>query len=169
MFGNADEEVVNKLNELASGSFLREFWNQLVQLIDPEKNESETIKQFRLGFFTRFLFSCLIDADRINSADFENPGNLKFRPTDSVDWQPAINRLEEKLASFSSSNKEKKVYKINKARSEISDQCKTRADDAKGIFTLTVPTGGGKTFASMRYALHHAKKHKLNHIIYMIP
>ncbi len=166
---NADEEVINKLNELAADSFLREFWNHLVRLVAPDKNEPETIKQFRLGFFTRFLFSCLIDADRTNSADFENPDNEKFRSTCPVDWQEAINRLEEKLASFSLGSEEDKIYNINRARREISNQCRKRADDAQGIYTLTVPTGGGKTFASMRYALHHAKKHKLDHIIYIIP
>ena len=54
-------------------------------------------------------------------------------------------------------------------RNRISLQCLDRACDPQGIYTLTVPTGGGKTFTSMRYALHHAKKHKLDHIIYIIP
>jgi len=86
----ADKEVENKLDEIATDAFLRKFWNQLVRLVAPEKNESEIIKQFRLGFFLRFLFSCLIDADRINSADFETPGNVSFRPKLPVDWQIAI-------------------------------------------------------------------------------
>ncbi|MBW2741776.1 MAG: CRISPR-associated helicase Cas3', partial [Deltaproteobacteria bacterium] len=160
---NADDAVLNKLNDLATDKFLRKFWNKLVLLVVPEKNESETIKQFRLGFFLRFLFSCVIDADRIDSADFENPGNVRFRSKLPVDWQIAIDRLEAKLASFPVRNE------IDTARREISDQCKKKAESSQGIYTLTVPTGGGKTFASMRYALHHAKKHKLDHIIYIIP
>ena len=160
---NADDAVLSKLDDLATDKFLREFWNKLVLLVAPEKNESETIKQFRLGFFLRFLFSCLIDADRIDSADFENPGNVRFRSKLPVDWKIAIARLEAKLASFPVRNE------IDTARREISDQCKKKADSYQGIYTLTVPTGGGKTFASMRYALHHAKKHKLDHIIYIIP
>ncbi len=159
----ADKEVENKLDEIATDAFLRKFWNQLVRLVAPEKNESEIIKQFRLGFFLRFLFSCLIDADRINSADFETPGNVRFRPKLPVDWQIAIDRLEAKLTSFLVRNE------IDTARREISDQCKKKAESSQGIYTLTVPTGGGKTFASMRYALHHAKKHKLDHVIYIIP
>lgn len=159
----ADEQVLSKIDELTTDAFLREFWNQLVRLVAPEKNESEIIKQFRLGFFLRFLFSCLIDADRINSADFEKPENVRFRPKLPVDWQIAIDRLEDKLINLPVRNE------IDTARCEISDQCKKKADNSQGIYTLTVPTGGGKTFASMRYALHHAKKHKLDHVIYIIP
>lgn len=48
-------------------------------------------------------------------------------------------------------------------------QCLKRAVDSQGIYTLTVPTGGGKTYASIRYALRHAKKHKLDHIYYILP
>jgi len=161
---NVDDAVLSKLDDLATDKFLREFWNRCVCLYAPEKeNESEIIKQFRLGFLLRFLFSCLIDADRINSADFENQGNVRFRPKLPVDWQIAIDRLEAKLSNLPVSNE------IDTARREISDQCKKRAESSQGIYTLTVPTGGGKTFASMRYALHHAKKHKLDHIIYIIP
>ena len=161
---NVDDAVLSKLDDLATDKFLREFWNRCVCLYAPEKeNESEIIKQFRLGFLLRFLFSCLIDADRINSADFENQGNVRFRPKLPVDWQIAIDRLEAKLSNLPVRNE------IDTARREISDQCKKRAESSQGIYTLTVPTGGGKTFASMRYALHHAKKHKLDHIIYIIP
>ena len=159
----ADKEILNKLEELATDSFLRDFCNQLIKIIAPEKKESEIIKQFKLGFFTRFLFSCLIDADRIDSADFENPDNARFRSNEPVNWQIAIDRMETKNASFQVRNE------IDTIRSSISDQCRKRAEEHQGIYTLTVPTGGGKTFTSMRYSLHHAKKHKLEHIIYIIP
>lgn len=158
-----DETILVKLDALISESFLQDFCNQLLKIIVPQKKESEIVKQFRLGFFTRFLFSCLIDADRIDSSDFENPENVQFRSTVPVDWQIAIARLEEKLISLPNRND------IDTIRCSISGQCKERANDPQGIYTLTVPTGGGKTFASMRYALHHAKKYDLDHIIYIIP
>ncbi len=157
------KDILNKLEDLATDSFLSNFCSQLVKIIAPQKKESDTIKQFRLGFFTRFLFSCLIDADRINSADFENPDNVKLRSTTPVDWQVAIDRLEAKVSNLTVRNE------IDTLRSKISYQCKKRAKDSQGIYTLTVPTGGGKTFTSIRYALHHAKKHELDHIIYIIP
>lgn len=159
----SDKDILNKLESLASGQFLHDFWHQLIKIVDPQKNKSELIKQFNLGFFTRFLYSCLIDADRIDSADFENPDNARLRPTEKVNWQVAIDRLEERISEFLVRNE------IDTVRNKISEQCKNRAKEPQGIFTLTVPTGGGKTFASMRYALHHAKEHNLDHIIYIIP
>ena len=134
-----------------------------MKIVAPEKKEPPVLQQFRLGLFTRFLFSCLIDADRINSADFEDPAKAKARSTGAVDWQPALERMEAKNASFTVRNE------VDTIRRTISDQCRNRAEDKQGIYTLTVPTGGGKTFSSMRYALHHAKTHNLKHIIYIIP
>ncbi|MDA3786530.1 MAG: CRISPR-associated helicase Cas3', partial [Deltaproteobacteria bacterium] len=116
-----------------------------------------------LGLLARFLFSCLIGAYRIYSADLENQGNTKLRRIGPIEWQPAIDRLEEKQAGFIVRNE------VDVIRTQLSEQCLKRADDPQGIYTLTVPTGGGKTFASMRYALQHAKKHKLDHIFYIIP
>lgn len=110
------------------------------------------------------LFGCLIDADRINSADFEYQHQKSLRRfNQKTDWQPAINKLEQHLANF------EVKYPIDTIRRQISDQCRQRAHDEQGIYTLTVPTGGGKTLASLRYALHHAQKHHLDRIIYIIP
>uniref|UniRef100_UPI0040566EAE CRISPR-associated helicase Cas3' n=1 Tax=Candidatus Electrothrix sp. TaxID=2170559 RepID=UPI0040566EAE len=158
-----DNEVLKQLEEFSGKRFLENFWAHLVKIVAPEKKESPVMQQFRLGLFTRFLFSCLIDADRINSADFEDPAKAEARSTGAVDWQLAIERMEAKNASFTIRNE------IDTIRRAISEQCRKRAEDEQRIYTLTVPTGGGKTFASMRYALHHAKKHKLEHIIYIIP
>ncbi|WLE98111.1 MAG: CRISPR-associated helicase Cas3' [Candidatus Electrothrix communis] len=162
----ADKESLNELHKFddtATKNFLDDFFSLLLKIVAPEKKDSQTVQQARLGLFTRFLFSCLIDADRINSADFEDPAKAKARSGGAVDWQVAIERMEAKNASFSIRNE------IDTVRREISEQCRKRAEDEQGIYTLTVPTGGGKTFASMRYALHHAKKHNLEHIVYIIP
>ena len=105
----------------------------------------------------------MVDADRIDSSDFENPKNVQLRTKSPVNWQIAIVRLEKELEGLPIRNE------IDSIRRKISVQCKERAYNQQGIYTLTVPTGGGKTYASMRYALHHAKKHGLDHIIYIIP
>jgi len=159
----ADEEIFKKIEAFVTDQFLKDFWEQLIKIIAPQKNKSELVRQFKLGFFTRFLYSCLIDADRLDSADFEDADNTTLRSTGVIDWQIAIDRLEGTISNFPVRNE------IDTVRSKISDQCKKRAKAPQGIFTLTVPTGGGKTFASIRYALHHAKEHNLDHIIYIIP
>ena len=160
---NADEAVLQKAKELAGENLIR----SLLKAVKPILSDSTTndkIKEFYLGCLTRFLFSCLIDADRINSSDFEREAQKEVRHlTEKPDWQTAIDQLEAKLAGFENR------YPIDEIRRRISDDCLKRAADSQGIYTLTVPTGGGKTLASLRYALHHAQKHNLDRIIYIIP
>ena len=159
----ADNEILEKINSLATKTLIQDCSLQIFQLVDPQRKQSEIVNQFKVGLWTRYLFSCLIDADRINSADFENPGNEILRQKDGVNWQIAIDRLEDRLDNLPVE------YDIDTIRRSISTQCKDRAIDKQGIYSLTVPTGGGKTFASIRYALHHAYEHRLDRIIYIIP
>lgn len=159
----ADGQVIDEIKSLVTESFLQDFLSRVVEIVAPQTNETDAIKHFRLGMLSRFLFSCLIDADRMDSADFENPANREMRPPQPVYWQIAIGRLEKRLADFTADSP------VNKIRWRISEECLQKAESPKGIYTLTVPTGGGKTFASMRFALHHAHKHRLDHIFYIIP
>lgn len=160
---NADEVVQQKAHELAGENLIRSLLKAVKPILsDPVSNDK--IKEFYLGCLTRFLFSCLIDADRINSSDFEREAQKEVRRlTEKPDWQSAIDKLETHLASFENR------YPIDEIRRRISDDCLKRAADSQGIYTLTVPTGGGKTLASLRYALHYAQKHHLDRIIYIIP
>ena len=160
---NADETVLQKAKELAGENLIRSLLKAVKPILsDPISNDK--IKEFYLGCLTRFLFSCLIDADRINSSDFEREAQKEVRHlTEKPDWQSAIDKLETHLASFENR------YPIDEIRCKISDDCLKRATDSQGIYTLTVPTGGGKTLASLRYALHHAQKHNLDRIIDIIP
>ena len=160
---NADEVVQQKAKELAGENLIRSLLNAVKPILSDQATNNK-IKEFYLGCLTRFLFSCLIDADRINSSDFEREDQKDVRRlTEKPDWQSAIDQLEAKLAGF------KNRYPIDEIRRRISDDCLKRAVDSQGIYTLTVPTGGGKTLASLRYALHHAQKHNLDRIIYIIP
>ena len=160
---NADEAVLQKAKELAGENLIRSLLKAVKPILFDQTTNSK-IKEFYLGCLTRFLFSCLIDADRINSSDFEREAQKEVhRLTEKPDWQPAIDKLEAKLAGFENR------YPIDEIRRRISDDCLKRAADSQGIYTLTVPTGGGKTLASLRYALHHAQKHNLDRIIYIIP
>lgn len=160
---NADEAVQKKAHELAGENLIRSLLKAVKPILSGSRINEKT-KEFYLGCLTRFLFSCLIDADRINSSDFEREAQKEVRRlTEKPDWQPAIDKLEAKLAGFENR------YPIDEIRRRISDDCLKRAADSQGIYTLTVPTGGGKTLASLRYALHHAQKHNLDRIIYIIP
>lgn len=121
-----------------------------------------TFQQF--GLAVRFLFSCLIDADRIDTAEFEHPRAARFRPTGAyAEWQVLVDRLERHLAAMLPERP------IDNLRREISDHCQQAAERPRGVYTLTVPTGGGKTLASLRFALHHAQRRRLDRVIYVIP
>jgi CRISPR-associated endonuclease/helicase Cas3 len=157
---SADTHLIQELENLLDLEFVR---RALIQIEKITKGQKHVIRQFNLGFFTRMLFSCLIDADRINSADFENPENKLHRNTHPIDWSIAINRFEQALSELEGEKP------IDELRRNISKNCRERALEKQGIYTLTVPTGGGKTYASLRYALHHAEKHELDRIIYIIP
>ncbi|WP_107725897.1 CRISPR-associated helicase/endonuclease Cas3 [Neisseria weaveri] len=178
---NADAAVKEQAECLASEALIKQIITALRPVIEPmsvsfqreratgEIRTPHKIEEFYLGCFTRFLFSCLIDADRINSSDFERENQKSLRRlTQKTDWQDAIDKLEEHLSQFETRDPIDQ-NPIDQIRRNISDACLNRAEDAQGIYTLTVPTGGGKTLASLRYALHHAKKHDLDRIIYIIP
>ncbi len=162
----ATSDYLNRIERLADKPLLIAMLGKLQQFgADKQHGQpiSETIKHFYVGMFTRFLFSALIDADRINSADFEHPENRQLRNDSPVEWEVAITRMEAALDEFSV------CYRIDEIRRDISNRCHQRAKEPQGIYSLTVPTGGGKTYASLRYALHHANKHQLDRIVYVIP
>jgi CRISPR-associated endonuclease/helicase Cas3 len=118
----------------------------------------------QIGLLIRFVFSCLIDADRIDTADFEHPPTAHTRPAGTyVGWPTLIDRFERHLEAMTSSRP------IDALRRDISAVCRDAAIRSKGIYTLTVPTGGGKTLASLRFALHHAQQRRLARIVYIIP
>lgn len=164
----ADKKLIEQIEALASVGLVKELFGKLQGLVDFDRGRREAItvvEHFRVGFLTRFLFSCLIDADRLNSAEFEMPERLAEREARAANksWPIAIARLEERLAQLPVRN-----Y-VDELRRGISENCRLRAADKQGIYTLTVPTGGGKTYASLRYALHHVQTHSLDRIIYVIP
>jgi len=129
-----------------------------------EKDSDEVIRPFKQGLLLRMLFSCLIDGDRIDTADFDKPKAASFRQHgEYVSWQELIDRLELKLAAFSNERW------VDQLRCEISSHCLAASDRPKGVFTLTVPTGGGKTLASLRFALHHAQRWGMDRVIYVSP
>lgn len=113
-------------------------------------------------FFTRMLYSCLVDADFLCTEAF-----MKDQVRDCATDTPAS--LEQKLNAYTRSWYPPR-NELNTLRCQILDGCRKHgAEDDRGLFTLTVPTGGGKTISSLAFALAHARKHHLNRIIYVIP
>lgn len=159
----ADEEILIRAKALLDApELIAETKNLLSALKLKEKNERPLHQQ--IGLAVRFLFSCLIDADRIDTANFEQKKVAANRPQgDYVPWAVLIERLEKALLAFAPR------HPIDRLRQQISAECKDAAERSAGIYTLTVPTGGGKTLASLRFALHHAERRKLDRIIYVIP
>ena len=123
---------------------------------------------FQMAFCGRMLFSCLVDADFRNTEAFYSV--LEGRHVDRV-WQPLQQLLPEFLAGFERfmAGRKSNAGDLNRLRSEILAHVRDRAQEKPGLFTLTVPTGGGKTLASLAFALDHARIHGHRRIIYAIP
>ena len=117
------------------------------------------------ALWIRMLYSCLIDADFLDTEAFLEPEKAKTRK-----GYPSLNELLPLFESYMA-DKQAKVDDtyVNKQRAEILRQCITKSTHKPAIFTLTVPTGGGKTLSSMAFALKHAVRHNKRSIIYVIP
>ena len=162
VLGKISDEAKAKITTLLQSKELLQNVVSRFKALRTPLDSQETLF-FKYGLMLRFLYSCLIDADRLNTADFEVPGAAKLRNHGNyADWPILINRLNEKLAAFEPEG-------INTVRQKISQACYDFSDKPKGLYQLTVPTGGGKTFASLRFALHHADKRKMDRIIYVLP
>ena len=107
------------------------------------------------GFTLRLLYSALIDADRMNAAG--------ITPTKKPDWNRFIFFFEEKIMSFRNDSD------VAETRGRISSAMLNAAKKAPGVYRCTIPTGGGKTLAGLRFALHHAERNDMSRIIYAAP
>jgi CRISPR-associated endonuclease/helicase Cas3 len=118
--------------------------------------------EFSFAFFTRMIFSALVDADFQDTETYVNRGE---KP------RGGYASIEELCETFNSAIRkfDNPQGEINKKRTETLKACVKQAELDQGFFTLTIPTGGGKTLASMAFALNHAVKHGLKRIIYVIP
>lgn len=161
---------------------LDNLWQQEIKL--PETLSAPPLKAdahhpfFSYAFFTRMLYSCLVDADYLDTEAFYS--NLENKAVKRGGY-PDLNALQHNFNQFinafrrriaqapEQTEAEKRNAALNRLRSEILDHAVEQATQAQGLFTLTVPTGGGKTFTSMAFALEHAKRHGMRRVIYVIP
>ena len=162
-----DPDIARRVSDPeAAGLLVAEVASAIKSIVALESAQGtgKTVVQFKIGLLVRMLFSGLLDADRLDTADFERPYAKRLRNVGvKADWEALTARLESRLGSFGIR------YPIDALRRDISDHCLAASERARGVFTLTVPTGGGKTLASLRFAMAHAKRHGLERVIFVIP
>ena len=123
----------------------------------------DIIDGFDLSFFIRMVFSCLVDADFLDTEYF-----MDTEKTENRKGYLPLDILQEKLDSHLKKIADKQKS-INIIRNRVLSDCLKAAENEQGCFSLTVPTGGGKTFSSLAFALKHAIKNNQRRIIYVIP
>ncbi len=116
---------------------------------------------FQVSFFIRMIYSCLVDADWLDTEEFF----LGKKPRGLFEIIPALwDRYSRELTNFSHPKSE-----LNLFRTEILNNCLDSAEREPGLFTLTAPTGSGKTISSMAFALKHAVEQNKRRVIYIVP
>lgn len=135
-----------------------------------EGKESKQRLAFQFAMFGRMMFSCLVDADFRDTERFylQAEGKIPDR-----DW-PSLQNIVDGLIARFNAHMDKTQAKagdsaLNRRRGDILSRVRSKAALPRGVFTLTVPTGGGKTLASLGFALDHAKTHGMDRIVYGIP
>ncbi len=120
---------------------------------------------FAVSFFTRMLFSCLVDADFLDTESFMRPAAAKGRAAYAPDVLARMEVAAERYVAGLGTGK----TPIDGIRKRVRRQCRDAATQTPGLFALTVPTGGGKTMSSLAFALRHAVLHGLKRVVYVIP
>lgn len=137
----------------------RKNWNGHIAL--PQDYFRPSGRGFATAFYIRMLYSCLVDADYIDTETFMNgdAGRGNYEPLSAL-----CDKLTAYISKWNNPTRE-----IDILRQKILNSCIEKASAPRGIFSLTVPTGGGKTVASMAFALNHAAANSMKRIIYVIP
>lgn len=123
---------------------------------------------FQLALFTRMLFSCLVDADFLATEAFMAPERAGIRRRQGISLahlQQALDHYLRQIVAKSSAAQND----VFRCRQEVLAACRAAVEQSPGLFSLTVPTGGGKTLASLAFALAHAARHGFERVIYAIP
>lgn len=120
---------------------------------------------FQLSLLTRMIFSCLVDADFVDTDNFyrRTEGKPPRKEDNGASLTALRERIDAHLAGFRADGE------VNRTRRDVLAHVRHKATEKPGLFSLTVPTGGGKTLASLAFALDHAIAHGLRRVIYVIP
>lgn len=150
---------------------LDEVWRREIDLPEAlafpkQMKNQQDVQGFSFAFLIRMLYSCLVDADYLDTRNF-------YQARENLPSAPSLNELQHTFTGYlrqlAAVSGEQAAAPINRLRNRIQQEAKNKADLAPGLFTLFVPTGGGKTLTSMAFALDHACCHDMRRIIYVIP
>jgi CRISPR-associated endonuclease/helicase Cas3 len=171
-------ELEGKLHKPQWRKIYREVIKQAEIEIDeliPDYNLDDTLIQKHTNalsedVFTRLLFSCLIDADRLDTEKFANPDQYRQRQqrANAVSVIQLWETFQQKQNAFIQDPK-KPSSNVNKVRAEVYQKCLDTAELEPGVFRLCVPTGGGKTRSGLAFALKHAVLQKKSRVIFAVP
>lgn len=154
-----------QISEEGFASYFDEAKREAKEIFELIKKKE--LKPITMSFIVKYIFSCLIDADRTNTRMFEETEGNEEEIDRKQFFEESYAALMERITYYS--NADDADHPINVLRSEMSVQCEEFATRPSGTYTLSIPTGGGKTLASLRYALKHAIKYKKERIIYVVP
>lgn len=154
----ADDEKLKNMLKAAAAEYT-EIKNKLFALC----GKNSVRFSFYMGMFERLAESVLVDADRTDTAEFMDGIKPQEFDTDLV-WENMYAKIEGMCESF-----RKKTDHISRRRMDISDRCAEFAKSERGICRLAVPTGGGKTISSLRFAVNYCKKFGKKKIFYIAP
>ncbi|WP_028596323.1 CRISPR-associated helicase/endonuclease Cas3 [Paenibacillus assamensis] len=140
---------------------------QFLNKVEPTPKKISSLPATKYMFLCKFVFSALIDADRTNTRLFEqNRSEDPLIDTGQL-FQDYYDKLMTEIHSLQKDGEAHSTIKL--LRRNMSEQCERFACKPSGIYTLSIPTGGGKTLASLRYALRHALEYGKKRIIYIVP
>ncbi|MCM1161419.1 MAG: CRISPR-associated helicase Cas3' [Roseburia sp.] len=159
-----DNEESCLIRRLKGGDRIEDY-SSYVNEISLEAVKEPQMNNFAKSFLIRMLYSALVDADFIQTEKFMLDGNVERGGYDSIDC--LYERLTKHIAPWMAENDKKE--EINIIRTNILKECLEKGKGERGLYSLTVPTGGGKTISSLAFALTHAKEKGLERIIYVIP
>lgn len=140
------------------------FWDEIQ--IDPKASVPTWLNRrdsFELSFYARMLFSCLVDADFLDTERFMR-GEAPPRGG-GASMAELLEALRAHVAPWLSAP----TTALNEKRCAILENCIRASEGAPGLYALTVPTGGGKTVSSLAFALSHAVRYGMKRVIYVIP
>jgi CRISPR-associated endonuclease/helicase Cas3 len=145
------------------GSGLDEIERELrLNLVPPDY-----LNEGNLHFWVRMLFSCLVDADRLDTEAFCSP-EVSVRRGSFISLEELKQDLDSHLEKLAL-DAQAQDMDVNRTRRQILSWCREAALSSPGMFSLNVPTGGGKTLSGMAFALDHAVRYSKRRVIFVIP